>query len=122
MTAPWRVAAPQAAPQPSHEQRFAASSERCRQIYERRSGDPTIAALAPFLRAAGVLAMQGGNPQGPAETLAALEHVMTHGGTLADVQEIAARFTEWAAAVNMAQPMSKPISSAVAAYGRARVD
>jgi hypothetical protein len=122
VTAPWRVAAPQAAPQPSHEQRFAASSERCRQIYERRSGDPTIAALAPFLRAAGVLAMQGGNPQGPAETLAALEHVMTHGGTLADVQEIAARFTEWAAAVNMAQPMSKPISSAVAAYGRARVD
>ncbi|MEU7073750.1 DUF4157 domain-containing protein [Streptomyces narbonensis] len=124
VTAPWSVAAPQAAapqaaPQLSHEQQFAASLERCRQIYTQQSGNPATAALAPFLQIAGVLAPRGGNAQGPAETLSALEHVMTNGGSLADVQQIAARFTEWATAVGMAPQMSRPIANAVAAFGRA---
>ncbi|CAM5239431.1 eCIS core domain-containing protein [Streptomyces narbonensis] len=124
VTAPWSVAAPQAAapqaaPQLSHEQQFAASLERCRQIYTRQSGNPATAALAPFLQIASVLAPRGGNAQGPAETLSALEHVMTNGGSLADVQQIAARFTEWATAVGMAPQMSRPIANAVAAFGRA---
>ncbi|GHB36888.1 hypothetical protein GCM10010331_25380 [Streptomyces xanthochromogenes] len=114
MTAPWHVAAPQ----PSHEERFKASFERCRRIYEQRSGEPTIAALAPFLQVSTVLAQKGGNAQGPAETLAELEHVMADGGTLADVQQVAARFTEWATAVGTAT-MSRPIENVVAAYGRA---
>ncbi|MEU8763161.1 DUF4157 domain-containing protein [Streptomyces sp. NPDC048659] len=118
VAAPWHAAAPQAAPQLSYEQQFTQSLERCRQIYQQRSTERTVAALAPLLQVASVLATKGGNPQGPAETLAALEHVMANGGPLADVQQIAARFTEWAGAVGMAQ-VNGPIARAVATYGQA---
>ncbi|MEI7032833.1 hypothetical protein [Streptomyces pratensis] len=118
VNAPWSPPS-QAAPPPSHEEQYRSSLTRCRALYEQGAGNPAVTALAPFLQLAMALAPRSESAEGPARAVAALASVMadTADGrpSVADVERVAADFTEWARAVGMPQ-LSRTVPATVASF------